>query len=119
MTIKEFFSFKQNKFFWINLIAMVIVVALVLFGVLKGLDIYTRHGEAVVVPNVKGMGVAEGRLSSESKLQIRAMLREVTEIESIGDSCYNLARTINRKRQTNQDFTEKQYEHIQDRKSVV
>ena len=47
-----------------------------------------------------------------SKLQIRAMLREVTEIESIGDSCYNLARTINRKRQTNQDFTEKQYEHI-------
>ncbi len=38
---------------------MVIVVALLLFGVLKGLDIYTRHGEAVVVPNVKGMGVAE------------------------------------------------------------
>ena len=56
--------------------------------------------------------VSEGRLCSESKLQIRAMLREVTEIESIGDSCYNLARTINRKRQTNQDFTEKQYEHI-------
>ena len=56
--------------------------------------------------------VSEGRLSSESKLQIRAMLREVTEIESIGDSCYNLARTINRKRQTNQDFTEKQFEHI-------
>ena len=56
--------------------------------------------------------VSEGRLSSESKLQIRAMLREVTEIESIGDSCYNLARTINRKRQTNQDFTGKQYEHI-------
>ena len=35
-----------------------------------------------------------------------------TEIESIGDSCYNLARTINRKRQTNQDYTEKQYEQI-------
>ena len=32
------------------------------------------------------------------------MLREVTEIESIGDSCYNPARTINRKRQTNQGF---------------
>ena len=56
--------------------------------------------------------VSEGRLSSESKLQIRAMLREVTEIESIGDSCYNLARTINRKRQTNQDFTEKQYDAL-------
>ena len=56
--------------------------------------------------------VSEGRLSSESKLQIRAMLREVTEIESIGDSCYNLARTINRKRQGNIEFTDKQYEHI-------
>ena len=56
--------------------------------------------------------VSEGRLSSESKLQIREMLREVTEIESIGDSCYNLARTINRKRRGNIDFTEKQYEHI-------
>ncbi len=56
--------------------------------------------------------VSEGRLSSESKMQIRGMLREVTEIESIGDSCYNLARTINRKRQSNEDFTEQQYEHI-------
>ncbi len=56
--------------------------------------------------------VSEGRLSSESKLQIREMLREVSEIESIGDSCYNLARTINRKRQTGQDFTPQQYEHI-------
>ena len=56
--------------------------------------------------------VSEGRLSSESKIHIRSMLREVTEIESIGDSCYNLARTINRKRQSNQEFTEKQYEHI-------
>lgn len=56
--------------------------------------------------------VSEGRLSSDSKLHIRGMLREVTEIESIGDSCYNLARTINRRRQSNIDFTEKQYEHI-------
>ena len=56
--------------------------------------------------------VSEGRLSSESKLEIRGMLREVTEIESIGDSCYNLARTLNRKRSGGNDFTEKQYEHI-------
>ncbi|NLI36848.1 MAG: Na/Pi cotransporter family protein [Bacteroidales bacterium] len=56
--------------------------------------------------------VSEGRLSSTSKLAIRGMLREVTEIESIGDSCYNLARTISRKKQSNTDFTEQQYEHI-------
>lgn len=59
MTIKEFFSFRQNKYFWANIIAMVVVVFVLIFVVLKGLDIYTRHGEAVVVPDVKGMGVEE------------------------------------------------------------
>jgi len=56
--------------------------------------------------------VSDGRLSSESKLQIRSMLREVTELESIGDSCYNLARTLNRKFKGKTDFNTKQYEHI-------
>lgn len=57
--------------------------------------------------------VSEGRLSFETKSEIQRMLREVTEIESICDSNFNLARTISRKR-TNMrdDFTEKQYEHI-------
>ncbi len=59
MTIKEFFSFRQNKYFWVNIIAMVVVVFVLLFAVLKALDMYTRHGEAVAVPDVKGMGVEE------------------------------------------------------------
>ena len=57
--------------------------------------------------------VSEGRLSFETKGNIQRMLREVTEIESICDSCFNLGRTIYRKRQhTQEDFTEKQYQHI-------
>lgn len=57
--------------------------------------------------------VIDGRLSIESKTEIQRMLRVVSEMESIGDSCYNLARTISRKRNhTEKDFTEKQYEHI-------
>jgi len=59
MTIKEFFSFNANRFFWVNIIAMVVVAVLIVFGALKGLDIYTRHGQAVVVPDVKGMSVSE------------------------------------------------------------
>ena len=59
MTIKEFFSFRNNRMFWGNLIAMVVVVAGVMWGVLSWLDAYTRHGEAVVVPDVKGMTVPE------------------------------------------------------------
>jgi phosphate:Na+ symporter len=56
--------------------------------------------------------VSDGRLSSETKLKIRAMLREISEIESIGDSCYNLARTINRQHNAKQAFTVSQSEHL-------
>ena len=45
MTIKEFFSFKTNKYFWVNIIAMIVVMVVMIFGVLKWLDIHTHHGK--------------------------------------------------------------------------
>ena len=56
--------------------------------------------------------VSDSHLSDETKAKIRAMMREISEIESIGDSCYNLARCINRKLNGKEDFTESQYNHI-------
>ena len=57
--------------------------------------------------------VSDAHLSDDTKGKIRAMLREVSELESIGDSCYNLARTINRKFVNKQEhFTDKQYERL-------
>lgn len=56
--------------------------------------------------------VSDAHLSDETKANIRAMLREISELESIGDSCYNIARTISRKVKSKEDFTERQYEHI-------
>ena len=56
--------------------------------------------------------VSEGRLSAEGKTKVQSMLREISEIESICDSIYNLARTLNRKNKGKSDFTEAQYEHI-------
>ena len=57
--------------------------------------------------------VSDAHLSDDTKAKIRAMLREISELESIGDACYNMARTINRKVLGKQDhFTEKQYEHM-------
>lgn len=41
--------------------------------------------------------VGEGRLSDDAKRQIQRMLREVDDLESIGDSCFSLARTLSRK----------------------
>ncbi|MBQ9649090.1 MAG: Na/Pi cotransporter family protein [Prevotella sp.] len=57
--------------------------------------------------------VSDGHLADETKAKIRAMLREISELESIGDACYNMARTISRKYNGKEDhFIEKQYEHI-------
>ena len=57
--------------------------------------------------------VSDAHLSDDTKAKIRAMLREISELESIGDACFNMARTINRKYNGKQDhFTERQYEHI-------
>ena len=57
--------------------------------------------------------VSEGRLSDASKAQIQKMLRQITELESIGDSVYNLGRTLNRHRMHCQDaFTPDQTQHM-------
>ncbi len=57
--------------------------------------------------------VSDAHLSDETKAKIRAMLREISELESIGDSCYNIARTINRKVQGKKEhFNETQYERL-------
>ena len=57
--------------------------------------------------------VSNAHLSDETKAKIRAMLREISEVESIGDSCYNMARTINLKVQGKKEhFTEEQYQHL-------
>ena len=56
--------------------------------------------------------VSDAHLSDDTKGKIRDMMREITELESIGDSCYNLARTISRLVNSKEDFTEKQYERI-------
>ena len=56
--------------------------------------------------------VSEGRLSSESKEEIRIMLRAVSEIESIADSCNNMARSIKRRNEFKSVFTDSQNKHL-------
>ena len=57
--------------------------------------------------------VSDAHLSDETKGKIRQMMREISEIESIGDACYNLARTLNRKLQSNAEFIESQNQNIE------
>ena len=41
--------------------------------------------------------VAEGRLSPEGKMRVAGMLRVISEIESIADGCFNIAKTLARR----------------------
>ena len=59
ISLKDFFSFKKNRAFWLNLIAMPIVVVAVIIGVLNWLDEYTHHGQSIIVPNVKGLPIKQ------------------------------------------------------------
>ena len=57
--------------------------------------------------------VSEGRLSDDAKRQVQRMLREIDDLESIGDCCFSLARTLFRKQENCiEPFTSVQLEQI-------
>ena len=57
--------------------------------------------------------VSDAHLSDETKGKIRQMMRQIGELESIGDACNNLARTLNRKQQSGKTFTQEQEAQIE------
>ena len=57
--------------------------------------------------------VSNGHLSDQTKKKIRQMLREISELESVGDACYKLARTIDRKQESGKAFVKHQNEQLQ------
>ena len=58
--------------------------------------------------------VSYDHLSDETKTKIRQMLREISELESVGDACYNIARTLQRKMESGKEFTKEQYKSLRD-----
>lgn len=64
--------------------------------------------------------VSEGRLSDDAKRQVQRMLREVDDLESIGDCCFSLARTLSRKREScKEHFTPEQLQQIHGMEQLV
>ena len=58
--------------------------------------------------------VGEGHLSDLTKMKVRQMMREISELESIGDACYNMARTLKRKQDSGDEFTPELEEKLKD-----
>ena len=60
--MKTIWNFLKSRFLWLNILAAIVLVAVVCFVVFLRLDVYTRHGEAVEVPNLTGLYVEEAEL---------------------------------------------------------
>lgn len=84
ITLKEFFSFKQNRFFWLNLIAMIVVVIGACWGTLLWLDHYTHHGEAYVVPNVKNKSLGEAQLALHNQ-KLEGLIVDSSYVKGLPD----------------------------------
>lgn len=56
--------------------------------------------------------VSDNHLSDITKTKVRQMMREISELESIGDACYNMARTLNRRLESGHDFTPELYNKV-------
>ncbi|MBQ8769975.1 MAG: PASTA domain-containing protein [Bacteroides sp.] len=82
ISLKDFFSFKNNRAFWLNLIAMPVVVIAVILGVLHWLDVYTHHGESIIVPNVNGIPVKEAQ-NEFSKKNLRVEIVDSNYVKGI------------------------------------
>ena len=63
--------------------------------------------------------VSDAHLSDDTKAKMRAMLREISEIESIGDSCYKIARIINRYQTSKEQFSGYQIKNIKTMMELV
>lgn len=70
MKLKQFFSFKTNRFFWLNIAGMIIFVIAAIIVTFRWLDSYTMHGHSVAVPDLHGMSIDEAStLLRERKLK--------------------------------------------------
>ncbi len=59
MTSSEFINKFKSKYLWGNLAAMALVVVLLCVGVRFGIDLYTHHGEAISIPDVRHKSFAD------------------------------------------------------------
>ncbi len=63
--------------------------------------------------------VLDGRLSSSAKARVASLLSIISELESIGDSCNNIAKALVRKEEADAHFNEYNYANIDEMLRLV
>ena len=75
MKSSDFFGKLTSKYIWLNLLAMAIVLVLLVVGAKFGIDIYTHHGEAILIPDIRHKSYADAK----QILANEGLLIEVTD----------------------------------------
>ena len=61
MKSSDFFGKLTSKYIWLNLAAMAAVLVVLAVGVKFGIDIYTHHGEAIPIPDIRRKSFADAK----------------------------------------------------------
>ena len=75
MKSSDFFGKLTSKYIWLNLLAMAIVLVLLVVGAKFGIDMYTHHGEAILIPDIRHKSYADAK----QILANEGLLIEVTD----------------------------------------
>lgn len=86
MTIASFFNKFKSRFLWLNLLGMFCVVIIFVVILIFGMNIYTRHGKSISVPDLRGKMYTEvERLLEEAELSI--VIVDTDYVKSMPDGC--------------------------------
>lgn len=86
MKSSEFVNKFKSRYFWGNILAMIIVVAALGFGVKYGLDVYTHHGESIAIPNIKHMNATDAEKILDN-LGLTMVVTDTGYVKSLPADC--------------------------------
>ena len=86
MTPSEFIGKFKSKYLWYNLAAMFVVVIILCTAVWFGLNIYTHHGESIIVPNLKHKSFDEAKEILDH-LGIEAVVGDTGYVKALKPDC--------------------------------
>ncbi len=86
MKASEFFRKITSLYLWANLFAMACVVAVICIGVKYGLDIYTHHGEAITIPNVKNKSFKDAQ-NIFDQVGLEVVVSDTGYVKSLPPGC--------------------------------
>ncbi len=87
-----------------------------LFTKIKNEEENTDHMELEIAQYLEQ--VSKDHLSRESKSKILQMIRQIGELESVGDSCYNIAKTLSHRQKVGYQFSKEQSEQLKNMMSL-